>query len=272
MPGSPAFQFYAADYLADENVSVMTLEEEGAYWRAIAYCWREGSIPADDARLSRLLKGASNQTLTVVRLCFNQMPTDPTRLIHPRLEIEREKQRLWREKSSDAGKKSGKSRRDKKFSTEPTFINGLTKLEPNANQTGTLLLQSSSSSLNIKTKPTPKSAFVLPDSIPLIEWNAWLEVRKKKRASPTEHAMQLAVNKLLELQARGFSPKEVLDEAVLRNWTGIFEPTNHPNGVSNGHYETKQQRQQREFDELIKAAEAEDAKAALHRPASGYPH
>jgi putative transposase len=40
----PAFQFYAADWLADEAVSVMGLEEEGAYIRALCYCWREGSI------------------------------------------------------------------------------------------------------------------------------------------------------------------------------------------------------------------------------------
>lgn len=81
---------------------------------------------------------------------------------------------------------------------------------------------------------TPKSAFVLPIWIPMIEWNAWLEVRKKKRASPTDHAMQLAVAKLDELAKKGFSPKEVLDEAILRNWTGIFEPNHHANGGSNG--------------------------------------
>jgi len=45
---APAFQFYAADWLADEAVSVMSLEEEGAYIRALCYCWREGSIPADE--------------------------------------------------------------------------------------------------------------------------------------------------------------------------------------------------------------------------------
>jgi uncharacterized protein YdaU (DUF1376 family) len=101
---SPSFQFYAAEYLADENVALMTLEEEGAYIRAIAYCWREGSIPADYELLSRLLKGASTNILRVVTKCFNQHPTEAGRLVHGRLEKEREKQRLWREKSSKGGK------------------------------------------------------------------------------------------------------------------------------------------------------------------------
>jgi len=57
MNSPPAFQFYAADWLADADVTMMTLEEEGAYIRALAFCWREGSIPADEKRLSVLLKG-----------------------------------------------------------------------------------------------------------------------------------------------------------------------------------------------------------------------
>jgi len=134
---SPAFQFYAADYLADENVQLMTLEEEGAYIRALAYCWREGSIPSDPEKLSRLLKNCSNQASTVVRNCFNQCSNDGSRLVHPRLEIEREKQRIWKEKSSEAGKRSGKSRRNNKIKSEPTFNQPSTNLgdlvEPKSN-------------------------------------------------------------------------------------------------------------------------------------------
>jgi Protein of unknown function (DUF1376)/DnaB-like helicase C terminal domain len=62
---SPAFQFYPADYLADANVQMMTLEEEGAYIRLLSYCWREGTIPADNASLSRLCKGASDEEINV---------------------------------------------------------------------------------------------------------------------------------------------------------------------------------------------------------------
>lgn len=110
MKSSPCFQFYAADYLADENVVLMTLEEEGAYIRALAYCWREGSIPSDEDRLSVLLKGASTNVIRVVKRCFKQSSSNPERLIHPRLEVEREKQRAWHEKSVEGGKKSAEKR------------------------------------------------------------------------------------------------------------------------------------------------------------------
>lgn len=123
MKKPPAFQFYAADYLADENVALMSLEEEGAYIRAMAYCWREGSIPADPARLSPLLKGARMEVVRVVKGCFKQSPTDASRLIHPRLDFEREKQREWREKSRLGGKKSGESRRMNGLRGEPP-LNG----------------------------------------------------------------------------------------------------------------------------------------------------
>jgi uncharacterized protein YdaU (DUF1376 family) len=50
------FPFYAADWLADEDVDLMPLEAQGAYVRLMCHQWREGSIPADAASLARLLK------------------------------------------------------------------------------------------------------------------------------------------------------------------------------------------------------------------------
>ncbi len=128
---APAFQFYAADYLADEKIALMTLEEEGAYMRAVAYCWREGSIPTDEKLLSRLLKNASEEVVRVVKKCFVEAKNDGSRLIFLRHEIEREKQRLWREKSADAGKASGKSRREKKIHAEPNANQRSVLVEPN---------------------------------------------------------------------------------------------------------------------------------------------
>lgn len=110
----PAFQFYAADYLADEHVQLMTLEEEGAYIRALAYCWREGSIPADPDALSRLLKGGSTTVVRVVQARFKQHPEFADRLVHPRLEAERQKQEKWRTKSAEGGRSSAEKREQKR--------------------------------------------------------------------------------------------------------------------------------------------------------------
>lgn len=117
---SPAFQFYPADYLADEQTQVMTLEEEGAYLRALCYCWREGSIPSDPKILARLIgKNCSEETARVVQGCFkggsttlgtNGQPAG--RLLHARLDNERDKQRLWKEKSSQGGIRSSQIKKE----------------------------------------------------------------------------------------------------------------------------------------------------------------
>lgn len=108
---SPAFQFYPADYLADEAVQMMTLEEEGVYIRLLSYCWREGSIPSDPDKCARLVgKGASTTVVRVVQGCFNQSSTDGSRLVHPRLEAEKAKQEAWVSKSREGGLKSAKVR------------------------------------------------------------------------------------------------------------------------------------------------------------------
>lgn len=108
---APAFQFYAADWLADENVRLLSLEETGAYIDAIALCWREGSIPSCPEKLARLIgKGCSTYVATVVQRLFNVRSNDGERLQHKRLEIERSKQIQRRDQQSNAGKMSAKSR------------------------------------------------------------------------------------------------------------------------------------------------------------------
>ena len=107
---APAFQFYAADYLADEHVQVMTLEQEGIYIRLLSYCWRESSIPADIALLSRLCKNAPAESIQFVIERFEPHPERPDRLVHPRLKAERTKQAEFNELKARAGRKGARKR------------------------------------------------------------------------------------------------------------------------------------------------------------------
>ena len=108
---APAFQFYPQDYLSSSRVAEMSLEEEGVYIRLLCYCWSTGSIPADPERCARLAgKGCSIETATNVQRAFSEHPTDSERLVHDRLEFEREKQAKRRDQASEAGRKSGESR------------------------------------------------------------------------------------------------------------------------------------------------------------------
>lgn len=108
---APAFQFYATDWLGSQRVAMLTLEEEGAYIRLVAYCWQHGSIPSDPEQASRLIgKGASTTLATTVLTMF-QPSTEPGRMIHDRLERQRTEQAAWREKSAAGGRKSAEIRK-----------------------------------------------------------------------------------------------------------------------------------------------------------------
>jgi len=79
-------------------------------------------------------------------------------LVHGRLDLERKKQKEWREKSSEAGKKSGKIRREKKLHTEPTLNSGSDLVEPKANFSSS----SSSSSSSTTTDKEPELTLLSP--------------------------------------------------------------------------------------------------------------
>jgi len=101
---SPAFQWYPKDFLSDENVVLMTLEEEGAYRRLMDYCWLQGSIPDDTKSLSMLCKGISVERMAVlwsaIKHCFLKREE---RWFHPRLEREKTKQNKHRKAKVNAG-------------------------------------------------------------------------------------------------------------------------------------------------------------------------
>jgi uncharacterized protein YdaU (DUF1376 family) len=114
---SPAFQFYPKDFLTDENVRVMSLQERGAYITLICLCWLEGTLPADVSRLARVC----GTPLTVFRrlwpalsVCFRPAAQEG-RLMHPRLERERDTQATFRRRQSDNGKRGA----DKRWHSEP---------------------------------------------------------------------------------------------------------------------------------------------------------
>ncbi len=153
----PAFQFYPQDYLASSRVAEMTLEEEGAYIRLLCYCWSIGSIPSDPERCAKLAgKGCTIETATNVQRAFNERSTDGQRLLHDRLEKERENQKRRREFASKAGKKSAEKRSANAINSdcETTKNDRSTTVQRKSNSS------SSSSDEDVLKKPKRKRASV----------------------------------------------------------------------------------------------------------------
>lgn len=149
---APAFQFYAGDYLADAQVMMMTLEQEGAYIRLLAICWREGNLPADLKSLSMLCKGASPAVLRVVTKCFQPNPNQAGTLIHKRLTAEIEKQAEWRAKSAAGGKKSAEKRWGDKGGDKGGTNQTVTLLSSSANTTDVVTPATTTPPLKAKSK------------------------------------------------------------------------------------------------------------------------
>lgn len=91
----PTFPFNPKDFLSDHKVVKMTDAEVGFYVKMLCHDWLEGGIPLTGPVAEWYSKGGT------VAECFVQKNG---RLFNPRLEKEREKRRLWSEKSSIGGR------------------------------------------------------------------------------------------------------------------------------------------------------------------------
>ena len=118
---SPAFSWYPKDYLSDFNVRRMSLAGRGAYLELLNMAWLEGSLPADPEAL-RAAVGASveewRDIWPTLAPCFVEAPGAPGRLVHPRLEVERQEQEERRERAARAGRASGEKRNTNKRGTD----------------------------------------------------------------------------------------------------------------------------------------------------------
>ena len=170
MTKRPAFQFYPGDWLGSQRVSLLTLEEEGAYLRLLASCWQHGSIPSAPDMIARLIgKGASTTLATTLATMFQQHPFNPTLLVHDRLEKEREKQDAWSEKCREGGRKSAEMRKISKGSS--SVVEGL--LEGSSNKKATL-----QSSITITNTSSNEEVGADRKKTYLLDEEFWAEMRR----------------------------------------------------------------------------------------------
>lgn len=116
----PAFQFYADDFIG--GTVCFSAQEVGAYMRLLCYQWGNGSIPNDAKTLKRIAGVSVSKS---VQLKF---PNG----INPRLEAERQKQQLYREKQAAKGRASAHARFNHGSTTvQPSVVD--VRLQPEGN-------------------------------------------------------------------------------------------------------------------------------------------
>jgi len=207
MKSSPAFQFYPDDFIG--GTVGMTAAEVGAYIRLLCFAWGNGFIPSDSCALKRVAG------ITVSESVLSKF-TDGK---NPRMEEERNKQAVWRDKSRIGGLHSAAKRASTTLQP-PLQPNGNHPcLQPNGNT------PSPSPSPN-KTSEVLPSPFPIPVSLNRKDfvkiWENWLEHLKQKRKQPTILAGEMQLKKL---ESMGIErAMTALKFSIEGNYQGIFEP------------------------------------------------
>ncbi|MGR9579957.1 hypothetical protein [Pandoraea sputorum] len=67
-----------------------------------------------------------------------------------------------------------------------------------------------------------ESTIELPEWLPEKAWANWVAYRRKGKAAFTEHAEELSIEVLGKLRDAGHDPVAVINQSVLRGWTGLF--------------------------------------------------
>jgi uncharacterized protein YdaU (DUF1376 family) len=112
---SPAFQFYAGDWISDPSRMRMTLEEQGAYILLYCHCWRGFQIPFDFEIMSKMCNCTEEKIKKLFpkfEHLFKQFKDKHgiTYLVSVQAEAERKEQATNRAKRSAAGKKGAEAR------------------------------------------------------------------------------------------------------------------------------------------------------------------
>lgn len=107
----------------------------------------------------------------------------------------------------------GKNRTEKHRSNAESNAPSVTKTSPEKRR--------EEKSINKEYKATDVA--LLPDWIPLETWAAFLEMRKKIKKPPTEHAIGLLIAKLDRFRQQGQDIQAILEKSITSSWQDVFE-------------------------------------------------
>lgn len=153
---SPAFQFYAKDFLT--GTATMSLAERGAYVTLLAHQWDAGTVPSAAKERARILGCTAAEERRIWARLVSKFTLVDDAFQNLRLEEERAKQAEFRRRQSDRGKASAAARETSQRSNagstgvQPRAVES--RLQPESNSSVSSL-QSSSSKEQETTKSGP---------------------------------------------------------------------------------------------------------------------
>jgi uncharacterized protein YdaU (DUF1376 family) len=225
----PSFNAYPNNWLGSGRVSAMLPEQEGAYFRLLCYQWNSENqtIPDSDEDLAMLsrLNGRWATLGAKVRACFDRV--DGGGLRNERLWHEYTRIMGLRERQSAGGKKAMGNRWNQPQDSTKQPISDLQdtynreqRTENRESGVGNRETEGKEEAL----RESKSRSFALPEWLTSLPgwkpalWDAWLDTRRKKRASNTPHALSLLVDKLAQRKPEAI---EAINMSVEAGWQGF---------------------------------------------------
>lgn len=203
------------------------------FWMVSMACWKPTKFDVA-GKIITLERGQFCTSRSELSKAFNWSPSAVERFL-TRLETEQMIGReagqgktviticnygKYQDEQSETGQATGQAtgQRSDSHRTAKEQGNKGTSIEEEAN---------ASPSKRVKPKTTPAE---IPDWVPAEAWNAFVEMRIRKGAKPTDRAVTLLIRKLDEFRKSGHDPGAVLDQSTLKNWTDVYEIKDERNG------------------------------------------
>jgi len=152
----PSFQFYPADWLSDMQLRMLPWASKGLYMDLLCYCWREGWIPSDSSAIAQLSGCHDSAIIQPCLKLFQVDPIDPSKLIHKRIQEEKNKQDQYSKERSESGKRGAKAKWNKEIQKENSSANGSATKEPIAKNGSSTSISSATSTTDNTKHISPK--------------------------------------------------------------------------------------------------------------------
>jgi uncharacterized protein YdaU (DUF1376 family) len=228
-------EHHFGDYARD--TAHLSLLEHGAYRLLLdLYYVREKALPAEVKDCCRLVRASSTIERKAVQTVLSEFfELTAEGWSHKRCDAEiaryRDKQEKAKRSASArwngrAPQSDGNANADATAHANASTDAMRTHSEGNAHQTPDTRHQAPDTKGKRKTQTqgahAPLPVFALPDWVPVDDWRAFDEHRRKAKKPMTERAKQLVVVELEKLRKAGHAPGPVLQQSVRRGWLDVF--------------------------------------------------
>jgi uncharacterized protein YdaU (DUF1376 family) len=217
---------YYKHYIGDYQVKTghLTLAQDGAYRRLMDHYYsNETPLPSSKDALYRICGAMEKKEREAVDFVIASFFEERKgQLHHQRIDeevsIAQEKIANLKANGQAGGKKSGTIRAIK------NEANALPNAEANGQAKLNIVSSQYPNTSNEVLKPKARQEVALPDWLPALDWNRFVEYRKKASGKKfTSEAETLNLSRMKKLFDSGNSPAEVIDQTIANGWSGLFE-------------------------------------------------